>query len=237
MKKAFNAIIVVVLMLLSTVAFASSIDEIDLSAFSLEELKTLQTRLEIEMNSRQSDEANILYTGAYEVGTDIDEGAYLITCTELNEGNSSCCLDIFYSPDAYKRLNYSNGEYHYLDLGETYYVSLEEGMVLYFYRGTGTITPAKRVAEETSILYTGSYLVGRDILEGGYVVTCTAIKESNASACLDVFYNYAAYKSLNYSDGEYHYLKPGENFMVSLEEGMVLTRPPILVPVRELVEV
>lgn len=222
MKKILLVLMIVALAFPYSSALASEVDEIDLSSFSLEELKTLQTRIEIEITARQNDAANTLYTGAYTAGTDIEEGAYLVTCTEINEGRDSCCLDIFYSPDAYKSLNYSNGEYHYLSLGETYYVSLEEGMVLYFYRGTGTITPAKKPSEETSVLYTGAYLVGRDIDEGKYVVTCTDTKAGKESACLDIFFNYAAYKNLNYSDGEYHYLKPGETFVVNLEEGMVL---------------
>ena len=222
MKKTISIVVTAALLLFSTVAMSEGVDEFDFTVFSLEELKALQTRIEIEIDSRQSDNASILYTGAYEAGTDIEEGCYLVTCTAINEGKSSCCLDIFYSPEAYKSLNYSNGEYHYLNIGETYYVSLEEGMVLYFYRGTGTITPAKKIVEETPVLYTGAYLAGRDIPEGKYIVTCTAVNEGRSSACLDMFYNYSAYKNLNYSNGEYHYLKAGENFVVNLEEGMVL---------------
>ena len=222
MKRVICFVLVVTLLLVTIAAFATCVDEVNLDVFSLVDLKTLQTRIEIEIDSRQSNSENSLYTGAYEVGKDLEEGAYIVTCTSLNEGYSTCCLDIFYSPDAYKNMNYSNGEYHYLNLGETYYVSLEEGMVLYFYRGTGTIVPAKKIVEETPVLYRGAYLTGRDIPEGKYVITCTAVNEGQSKACLDVFYNYTAYKNLNYNSGEYHYLNLGETYYVSLEEGMVL---------------
>ena len=200
----------------------SSASVIDLSSMSLNELYILQTNVNLEIEARSQGNNSALYPGGYVAGRDIEAGGYIITCTEINDGNSSCCLDVFYSEDAYKSLDYSNGEYRYLSLNDSYFVSLDEGMVLYFYRGNGTITPAKKFITETPVLYPGAYVVGKDIPEGKYLVTCTSVEEGHNSCCLDMFYSENAYRSLDYSNGEYHYLKQGENYFANLTSGMVL---------------
>lgn len=223
MKKSLLGLLIVALIsALVSVGFASGVDDIDLSVFSLDELKILQSRIGVEIDSRQAGSADVLYAGAYEAGDNIDEGGYLVTCTATEGSYDTCCLDIFYSPDAYKNSDYSNGEYHYLSVGETYYVYLEEGMVLYFYRGSGTIVPSQEIATESPVLYTGAYVVGRDIEEGTYVITCTGLTGDNTSCCLDFFYTETAYRQSDYSNGEYHYLDLGESYSVNLQEGMVL---------------
>lgn len=196
--------------------------EIALEDMSLEELYVLQTRVETAISEKQP-AGTVLYSGAYVAGKDIDVGAYIVTVTAVNEGSTTCCLDWFDSEAAYNSYSYGeHGEYHYLEVGSSYYINLTEGSVLYFYRGTGTIEPAKQLIAETSTLHAGHYVAGKDIPSGKYVVTAATTYGDYSSLCLDLFNTETAYRNTDYSNGEYHYLKVGETFAVNLTDGQVL---------------
>ena len=215
---------------------------------STSEVESTSINNENNVSSMAITGGSTLHPGIYVVGKDINEGRYLITCTESDWG---MMVILFENEDKYG--SYMSSER--FTIGEesraieqnalvrmevpednSMFVGLLTGMVLKIENGIGQIDELDNLQNLGSdfTIYPGVYFVGRDINIGRYVIKCI---EANWGMNAIIFENtdkYRAYKSAEkFTVGEEHRaielnalvrieIQEEESMYVGLETGMVL---------------
>lgn len=200
----------------------------------------------IEPEISNSGDGLIVVPGTYEVGDNVANTDYLITCEETNY---SMQVIVFESKDNYN--DYQNAERvtngeelaaieqnalydYYLKAGEVGYLSLESGYILLIDDGNGRLKEFDAQNNVDAELYSGAYFVGNDLKAAQYLLACN---EADYSMQVIVFENIDAYKSYHqtsrFTNGEElaaieqnalydYYLKSEEQGYLGLENGYVL---------------
>lgn len=143
---------------------------------------------QVETVSKETDEGvsseEIVYNNrVYYVGDDITEGKYVINCTKSKYGMDAI---VFKTESDYREFQnaerYTTGEFKkavekfawasfYIKETESAYISLESGNVILL--DDGLCEFSKYDALNSNTLYTGIYVVGKDISSGGIDIKCT----------------------------------------------------------------
>ena len=118
-------IILVFLVLIMIPVIAIS-EQINISALSIEELIRLRNEIDNRINEILYNENDILYSGTYIVGKDIEPGAYLFTLIKSSKKGSG--LLVFTSYEGYKNYDYYNQEELLISYEEG---SLDEGEIIH----------------------------------------------------------------------------------------------------------
>ena len=134
-----------VLLILCAVPVFVFAEDIDLSALSFDELRTLQTRISNELTTRPEWKNVTVPEGFYTIGVDIPAGKWEIRCGEkseygyvsINYGNSvnSSGASLTFPYD-WIGLLYRDGEEYkmekvVLDLKEGYYIEIQYGQAVF----------------------------------------------------------------------------------------------------------
>lgn len=142
MKKCAVVLLVMTLVLCAATGLAESVD---LSQMTLDELITIQKRVDDEIRSRLSFSSFSMYPGTYVVGTDIKAGAYVITGGSNMEYSSVAAvfesqenLLEYVSWDSSDNLQKYSKHAAYIRANNDVYISLTDGDI--FYLGAGFYT-------------------------------------------------------------------------------------------------
>lgn len=143
----------------------------------------VQTEQDTTVDSENTDEEEIYSNKIYYVGDDIPAGTYVISCTKSEYGMDAV---IFKSETEYKAFQdaeqFTVGEYRaaieqhawanfYIEEGETAYIGLESGNIILLDEGMCEFS--KHDALSSNVLYSGIYVVGKDINAGSLDIKCT----------------------------------------------------------------
>lgn len=189
MKKLF--VVLIFAMLITTTAFA---DLPDFSSMSFDELQTMKTALDKEYNSRPESEGMTLMSGEYHIGRDIKPGLYYIA---MVLPSSSYGLDFSLYENAETLSQEESGyhklakDYRYMELGsDPVSLNLESNNVLIVSGGPALLKasvfdPTDYYTYEPpagTLVPEGSYIVGKEIPAGKYVIYPGTIKGGRYNA-------------------------------------------------------
>ena len=198
--------------------------------------------LDVDKTNNDMSNDEIYTNKVYYVGDEIPEGQYVVKCTKSNYGMD---IIIFESEADYNQWQgaekYTNGEYKraeelyawasfYVYEDECVYFSVKSGNIIVLDKGMCEFN--KFNVKESNSLYSGVYIVGKDIDAGNININCP-----NEGIKVTIFENrnkYSDYhKSNRYTVGEEsdalannslssNYIYTGKSYSIRLEEGMIL---------------
>jgi len=141
MKRNFALVLLMVLLEIFLAPTALS-EGTDLTFMSLDDLLTLRKNVESEISARLRSDASLIYAGKYYVGKDIKEGSYIMTCTRQDYPNKSLQILVYPNEEIYidvmsKKVDFatSHSSFSALTEGNSAYVALENGMLMFIASG------------------------------------------------------------------------------------------------------
>ena len=119
--KRFVALLLVALLLPVHCSFAEGVD---IKGMSLDSLLTLLKLIndEIDCRLQERNNSDILYPYEYIIGTHIPEGMYLVTCSEVADGETLGFIGI--------KSDEKSKMHEYIKLGETLFIDVKDGDIL-----------------------------------------------------------------------------------------------------------
>lgn len=155
-----------------------------------------------------------LFAGNYTGGVDIPTGTYSLKCETDDSTNGIVWLA---SEKDNLEEDYPSLLYEHVATGENkeFFISLHEGGILHV-PFESTLTAVDYMKNDITELHTGTYVCGKDLPEGKYIVSYESDSSSNGIIWLaDVGNNLKE----DYPSVLYEYVNSEEAFRVTVEEG------------------
>ena len=171
------------------------------------------TKVEPSENTESKD---ILTTGTYKVGIDIQEGTYLF---EAIKGYGSVCdnkdLDLYFNPS-----DKDEATKYRVSLKKGVTLEVDDDLVIKVYKST-IITGATTEHKETNMLYPGYYEVGIDIPFGYYTLSATY---GTGSFSLKTYAKSRNdfYEDFSFDDDDDYYIKKYENILFGIGDKITI---------------
>lgn len=205
----------------------------DYSNLSLDELISMRSALDTEIENRMVDLSTKLIPGTYVVGRDLKAGSYIVLGL-MDEGPSG------YTPQALISESAENAEYseyidyQYMKTDVEWHVTVVDGNVIEVRSGDVSIQNAQPLTcgmEETnpndpslpttSNMAPGTYIAGKDIKAGTYILV-GLMDEGPTGYTPQALTAESVDDASNSEYIDYSYLKTGETWRIALKNGNVL---------------
>ena len=232
-RNVFRVLAVALLFCVSLLSLAIAESGPDYSSLSLDELISMRSALDAEIEKRMAELSTKLIPGTYLVGRDLKAGSYIVFGL-MDEGPSG------YTPQALVAESAENAEYfeyidyQYMKTGTKWHITVSDGNVIEVRSGEVSIQNAQPLTcgmEETnpndptlpatSNLVPGIYIAGKDIKAGTYILV-GLMDEGPTGYTPQALTAESIDDASNSEYIDYSYLKTSTTWRIALKNGNVL---------------